>query len=242
MYSPFFVFKGQRMIPSLLTNVSSGTSGTVSKSGWSNTEVFKTYLANHFLKYVQGSDDVQKLVLYEGHKSHIHPDIIHWAKEHHITLFVLPPHTSHILQPLDVGCFGPLEKSYNQESQRFMLENRGKVITRYEVASLVCKIYLKPLSVPNLASSFKKTGIYPYSVVPVPSEMTNPSKIFAKKVIDHSEGNTDDFLSQKDIEHDFAPPAPKKPRNTLSKIVGGQYITSDQVFEKISKSCHIKQG
>ena len=102
-------------MPSLLTNVFSGTSGTVSRSGWSNTEVFKMYSANHFLKYVQGPDDAQKLVLYDGHdKSHIHPDIIHWAKEHNITLLGLPPHTSQILQPLDVGCFGPLEKFYNQ--------------------------------------------------------------------------------------------------------------------------------
>ena len=84
-------------MPSLLNNVSSDTSGTVSRSGWSNTEVVKMYLANHFLKYVQGPDDAQKLVLYDGHRSHIHPDIITWAKQHNITLFVLTPHTSHIL-------------------------------------------------------------------------------------------------------------------------------------------------
>ena len=239
---PFFVFKGRRMMPSLLNNVSSGTSGIVSRSGWSNTEVFKMYLANHFLKYVQGADDAQKLVLYDGHRSHIHPDIIEWAKQHNITLFVLPPHTSHILQPLDVGCFGPLEKFYNQESQKFMLDNREKVITWYEVASLVCKVYSKALSVPNLVSSFQKTGIYPFSVVPVPSEMTNPSKIFSRKVVDYSQGNIDAFLSEKDIEHDFQPPVPKKPRNTLSKIVGGQCITNDQVFEKIQNHLTSSKG
>ena len=103
----------------------------------------------------------------------------------------------------------------------------------YEVASLVCKVYPKALSVPNLVSSFKKTGIYPFAVVQVPSEMTNPSKIFARKVIENPQGNIDEFLSQKDIENDYVPPVPKKPRNTLSKIVGGQCITSDQVFEKI---------
>ena len=231
------------MMPSLLENVSSGTSGTISKTGWSNTEVFKMYLANHFLKYVQGPDDTQKLVLYDGHKSHIHPDIISWAKDHNITLFVLPPHTSHILQPLDVGCFGPLEKLYSQECQRFMLENRGKVITRHEVASVVCKVYSKALSVTNLVLSFRKTGIYPYSVIPVPPEMTNPSKIFARKVTDHdSKGNIDDFLSQKDIEHEFVPPVHKKPRKTLSKIVGGQCITDDVVFEKIQGHVSSRKG
>jgi hypothetical protein len=28
-----------------------------------------------------------------------------YAIEHKIQLFALPPHLSHILQPLDVGCF-----------------------------------------------------------------------------------------------------------------------------------------
>ena len=87
------------------------------------------YSANHFLKYVQGPDDAQKLVLYDGHdKSHIHP-IIHWAKEHNITLLGLPPHTSQILQPLDVGCFGPLENFTISNHKKFVLENRGNVIT-----------------------------------------------------------------------------------------------------------------
>ena len=41
------------------------------------------------------------------------------------------------------------------------------------------------------------------------------------------------FFQRRIIEHDFVPPVQKKPRNTLSKIVGGQCIISDQVFEKI---------
>ena len=32
---------------------------------------------------------------------------------------VLPPHTSHILQPMDVGCFGPLQIKYSQECTKF---------------------------------------------------------------------------------------------------------------------------
>ena len=95
----------------------------------------------------------------------------------------------------------------------------------------------------NLVSSFRKTGIYPYSVIPVPPEMTNPSKIFARKVTDHdSKGNIDDFLSQKDIEHEFVPPVHKKPRKTLSKIVGGQCITDDVVFEKIQGHVSSRKG
>ena len=76
--------------------------------GWSNSDVFRTYIKDHFLKYVQGREGQFILVLYDRHKSHISLDLIDWARENNIILFVLPPHCLHILQPMDAGCFGPL--------------------------------------------------------------------------------------------------------------------------------------
>jgi hypothetical protein len=56
-----------------------------------------------------------------------------WAKEQKIILFVLPAHTSHILQPLDVACFGPFQKIYNVK----MLMSTGPAsISRYDVCKL----------------------------------------------------------------------------------------------------------
>lgn len=37
-----------------------------------------------------------------------------YAKEHKIILFRLPPHFTHLTQPLDVGCFQPLKHYYTQ--------------------------------------------------------------------------------------------------------------------------------
>jgi hypothetical protein len=37
----------------------------------------------------------------------------------------MPPHSSHLLQPLDVGCFGPLKKVYGREIEpliRYLLD------------------------------------------------------------------------------------------------------------------------
>lgn len=90
---------------SLIDNCTNGTSGSVSGSGWSNTELFHKY---HLIKYAQGlTDDQPVLLIYDGHKSHVALSVIEWAKAHNIIL-VLPAHCSHILQPLDVGCFRPL--------------------------------------------------------------------------------------------------------------------------------------
>ncbi|XP_053402828.1 uncharacterized protein LOC128558062 [Mercenaria mercenaria] len=69
---PFFVFPGVRMLPGLLEGCTSGTSGTVSESGWSNTEVFTKYMTEHLEPHLPSRADGSKvLVLYDGHRSHV---------------------------------------------------------------------------------------------------------------------------------------------------------------------------
>ena len=68
---PYFVFQGQSMRQDLMANCSTGADGSVTKSWWSNSEAFQTYLNDHFLKYVHGRDkDKPIMLLFGGHKSH----------------------------------------------------------------------------------------------------------------------------------------------------------------------------
>ena len=46
---PYFVFKGARMRQELLAGCTEGADSTVSDSGWSNSEIFQTYLDRHSL-------------------------------------------------------------------------------------------------------------------------------------------------------------------------------------------------
>ena len=107
-----------------MANCSTGADGSVTKSWWSNSEAFQTYLNDHFLKYVHGRDkDKPIMLLFGGHRSHISMTLIDWAKEHNIVLYVLPAHTSHALQPLDIGCFGPFQRIYNTQCHKFIRDN-----------------------------------------------------------------------------------------------------------------------
>lgn len=53
------------------------------------------------------------LLILDGHKSHIDIKVIDLLKEHRIVLFCLPPHTTNILQPLDVAIFRPLKTAFS---------------------------------------------------------------------------------------------------------------------------------
>ena len=103
---PFFVFAGKRLIPEVLKGVSPGADGMMSESGWVNADVFRHYVKNHLTKFLPHRDAHQHiLIILDGHKSHISLDLVDWAKQQNIVLFILPAHTSHILQPLDIGCY-----------------------------------------------------------------------------------------------------------------------------------------
>jgi len=91
---------------------------------------------------------------------------------------VLPAHTSHITQPLDVAVFGPFKRYNYSECADYMRQNMGKTITRYQIASMACTAYLKAMSPWNIVSSFKKTGIFPLNKDTIAAEKMMPCEPF----------------------------------------------------------------
>ena len=81
----------------------------LSDSGWINAKIFDDWFHNHFLCYAPPVRPI--LLMLDGHSAHYNPSIIEAAAEEGVIIFCLPPHTTHLTQPLDKGCFAPL-KSY----------------------------------------------------------------------------------------------------------------------------------
>ena len=72
----------------------------------------------------------------DGHSSHYSPATIKLAAENQIIVFVLPPHTTHIAQPLDRGCFSPLKTAWRKYCHDFRAKNPGRVVTRYDFCQI----------------------------------------------------------------------------------------------------------
>ncbi len=54
-------------------------------------------------------------MILDGHDSHKSYDFITFCEQHGIILLCLPPHSTHLVQPLDVGVFSPLKTAYCNE-------------------------------------------------------------------------------------------------------------------------------
>jgi hypothetical protein len=49
-----------------------------------------------------------------------------YYKENNIITLCMPPHSSHLLQPLDIGCFSPLKAAYGRQ-----IENKMRASTSH---------------------------------------------------------------------------------------------------------------
>ena len=96
----------------------SGPAGALygaSDSGWMEQVNFLSWFEKIFVPAVSHLLSIGPVVLFvDGHKSHVSFDLISSARSHGIHLFCFPSHTTAVLQPLDVGVYGPLKKQWKK--------------------------------------------------------------------------------------------------------------------------------
>lgn len=131
----------------------------LSSKGWMDSELFERWFIDHFLRYC-GSDR-PILLLMDGASSHFNPDMIRVALKEQVVLFVLPPHTTQVCQPLDKGVFSALKESWKQVTHSFIIENPGRVVTRYDFSSLFCGAWDNCMTIKNIKAGFRVTGVFP---------------------------------------------------------------------------------
>jgi hypothetical protein len=61
-----------------------------------------------------------RLLILDGHESHDSVDFEAYCKRNKNIALYMPPHSSHLLQPLDVGCFRLLKKDYGRELEHLI--------------------------------------------------------------------------------------------------------------------------
>ena len=127
---PMVIWDRKILSPELTLGEVPGTIYGLSKNGWMDMELFDIWFCNHFLRYAPATRPL--LLLLDGHSSHYCPDTVRLAAKEQVILFTLPPNTTHLSQPLDKGCFGPLKVAWREVCHHFVSTNPGKVITRYQ--------------------------------------------------------------------------------------------------------------
>ena len=156
---PMHIFAGKRFKVDPMEGCVSNAYFGKSQRGWIITELFYRWLVEHFVKY---SAAVRPLILLvDGHSSHIDINTSKFCKENGILLYCLPPHSSHITQPLDVGFYGPLKTAWKKAVAKYTLNNIGKSVTKYTFARVFKEAWLNTVKLSTIVNSFRCAGIWP---------------------------------------------------------------------------------
>jgi DDE superfamily endonuclease len=102
---------------------------------------------------------------------------VDWADRHGIILLVLPPHSTHILQPLDVGLFQPLSTEYSAELDKLMNTSCAAIsMSKALFYPMFKRAWDASFTSENIVRAFEKPGIWPINADQVLATITRPQK------------------------------------------------------------------
>lgn len=112
-----------------IPDLQGATTIAVSPTGYSNDELGLSWI-EHFNKHTRARG-LYRLLILDGHGSHHTIQFLQFCDDHKIIPFAMPPHLTHLLQPLDVVIFQPY-KHYHAKELDIMVRDGVTNFTKLE--------------------------------------------------------------------------------------------------------------
>ena len=175
---PFILYKGKNMYQRWMEGGPAGAVYGVSDSGWMDSDNFFSWFKKLYLPAVMHLTASGPVYLFfDGHHSHISLKLIREAQEKNVMLFCLPPNCTHIVQPLDVGVFGPIKKVWAKLLKQWKFDSKAQNVTKEVFPGLMRQLWADSLTSSHCRSGFRASGIFPLSRDAVMSKLA-PSEVF----------------------------------------------------------------
>jgi hypothetical protein len=131
-----------------------------SQNGWITNDLALDWVKHFHRSTVASRTGRYRLLILDGHESHHSAAFEMFCKDNDIITLCMPPHSSHLLQPLDVGCFSPLKRLYGDEIAKLM---RARVthIAKEDFLRCFYAVYNRVFSKANIQGAFRGAGLIP---------------------------------------------------------------------------------
>ena len=158
---PMVIIQGQDfMVNWFSEDLPSGTHIIPSDLGFTSDKIAVEYL-KHFIKNSYAGPNAEwKLMLMDNHGSHATPEFVDLANENHIRPYLLIPHLTHCMQPLDVGIFQPYKHWHNVAIQEAIFESFIEYSLMQFLKDLT-KIRNNTFKASTIQNAFEKSGMWP---------------------------------------------------------------------------------
>lgn len=144
-----------------------GWSYATSSRGWTDDELGFEWLKIFDKQTRIDGQPVSRILILDNHGSHVTGQCIRYCIDNNIILIAFPPHCTHLLQPLDVGVFAPLQSYYSRFIHEATQYSGKQGVDKEMFLEFYAEARRRTFTEKNIKSSFKATGIYPLRASPI---------------------------------------------------------------------------
>ena len=182
---PMIIFKCGKIPPEWREAAPTGYLLHCSVKGYVNACLFLEY-GEHFVQYLKEKHLLnthdRHLLLLDSHKSHLfNLAFMRCMMNNRIEVLCLPPHYTHLLQPLDDAPFASLKRKFQSALIAHNLSTGAKKLTKPEFFRIFIPVYTEAMSMSSVQAGYRNCGIYPVDPKADKLKLTGPSKLTAFK-------------------------------------------------------------
>ena len=216
---PAVIFKGGSLRTGWFKDDAPDWYYTASKRGFTTNWLSLCWLKDILVPQVKEKTSQGKVMLImDGHGSHKTDEFRETCEKNNIIPMYLPPHSTHLLQPLDLGIFGPVKSRYKTKLSKLagILEDtpvrQRLFIMRYHEARQ------EKLTKERIIKSWETAGLNPFD----PDKVLKSSQLIVKQINDEID------QAEKDRERR----AKERLRESEPSL---EKLTKSQMIEKYTK-------
>jgi hypothetical protein len=157
------IFKGAYHLRKYFDNdIDGNTLFARSDSGFTNDKLTMEWI-KHFEKFTADRTVRRyRMLIFDRYRSHVTQDFIDYCWSHRIRPFLLPAHTTHLTQPLDVGVFQSFKHNFKQCIREEVFLGATE-ISKTDFFSFFQKFSDKTFTPKLCKAAFRKTGLIPFN-------------------------------------------------------------------------------
>lgn len=126
-------------------------------------EAFFFFITEHlYPRWIKLEVEFPIVLVIDGYSAHKSTELFLWCKEHDIILLLLYPNSTHILQVLDIGIFGPLKMKYSDLYEDWKVLHPNNNFTELEFIKVLKATNDVVLKSETIINVWRASGLQPF--------------------------------------------------------------------------------
>jgi hypothetical protein len=137
------------------------------ENGWIDGPIFRNYIQNFFVEEIikrrnlNGEENEPALLVMDHHSSRDALDAKLLWEEHKILLLLIPAHSSHIVQPLDLSTNGEFKQKLRERFK--VIPDEDASTRRNRLMQVSARVLSRVNNKDTIKTGWERTGLWPYN-------------------------------------------------------------------------------